>query len=193
MNFIEAFSVIPDPRRAEGKRYPLVVLLIIMMMSIACGLCRYREMARFAEANKKDLQRFLGLKIERMPSHVTLRSIIQSIDFEQLNKAFMQWAKCFVTVLPGTWINIDGKTIGSTVSDSQNAYQNFISLVSFFVKERGQVLAVGRLENKKSSEIHIVQEMIKLFDLQDVVFTMDALHWQKKHWMPSSNRAITLS
>ena len=86
MNFIEAFSVIPDPRRAEGKRYPLVVLLIIMMMSIACGLYRYREMARFAEANKKDLQRFLGLKIERMPSHVTLRSIIQSIDFEQLNK-----------------------------------------------------------------------------------------------------------
>jgi hypothetical protein len=57
MNLIEAFSMVQDPRRAEGRRYPLVALLIIMMMmSIACGLCRYREIARFAEANKKDLQ-----------------------------------------------------------------------------------------------------------------------------------------
>lgn len=48
------------------------------------------------------------------------------------------------------------------------------------MKERGQVFAVGRLENKKSSEIHLVQEMIKLFNLKDVIFTMDALHCQKK-------------
>jgi hypothetical protein len=180
MNLIEAFSVVQDPRRAEGRRYPLVALLIIMMMSIACGLCRYREIARFAEANKKDLQRFFGLKIEQMPSHVTFRSIIQRVNFEQLNEAFMQWAKHFVMVMPRAWINVDGKAIGSTVSDAQESYQNFISLVSFFVKERGQVLAVGRLENKKSSEIHLVQEMIKLFDLKDVIFTMDALHCQKK-------------
>jgi hypothetical protein len=92
----------------------------------------------------------------------------------------MQWAKHFVMVMPRAWINVDGKAIGSTVSDAQESYQNFISLVSFFVKERGQVLAVGRLENKKSSEIHLVQEMIKLFDLKDVIFTMDALHCQKK-------------
>ena len=54
MNLIEAFSMVHDCRRAEGKRYPLVAVLTIMMMSIACGLCRYREMARFAEANKKE-------------------------------------------------------------------------------------------------------------------------------------------
>lgn len=86
MNLIEAFSIVQDPRRAEGRRYPLVALLIIRMMSIACGLCRYREIARFAEANKKDLQRFFGLKIEQMPSHVTFRSIIQRVNFAQLMK-----------------------------------------------------------------------------------------------------------
>lgn len=193
MSLIEAFSVIQDPRRAEGKRYPLVALLIIMMMSIVCGLCRYREMARFADANKKDLQRFFGLKGGRMPSHVTFRSIIQSVNFEQLNEAFMQWAQHYITVAPGAWVNVDGKVIRSTVSNAHEAFQNFISLVSFFVQERGQVLAVGRLENKKSSEIHTVQEMIKLFDLQDVIFTMDALHCQKKHWTPLFNREITIS
>jgi hypothetical protein len=37
MNLIEAFSGIEDDRRAEGKRYPLIPLLIITMMSILCG------------------------------------------------------------------------------------------------------------------------------------------------------------
>lgn len=180
MNLVEAFSMVQDCRRAEGKRYPLVVLLTIMMMSIACGLCRYREIARFAEVNKKELQRFFELKNDRMPSHVTFRSIIQTINFEQLNEAFMQWAKNFVTVTPQSWISIDGKAIRSTVSDCHEPYQNFVSLVSFFAQERGQVLAVGRLENKKSSEIKIVQEMLELFDLQDVIFTLDAAHCQKK-------------
>jgi len=39
---------------------------------------------------------------------------------------------------------------------------------------------VARLENGKSSEIPAVQKMIEVFDLKDVIFTMDALHCQKK-------------
>ena len=54
MNLIDAFSCIEDSRRAEGERYPLIPLLIIVMISILCGYCRYREIARFANANKKE-------------------------------------------------------------------------------------------------------------------------------------------
>lgn len=193
MTLVEAFSGIDDHRRAEGKRYPLVALLIMMMMSIVCGRCRYREMARFVEANQKDLQHFFHLKRAQMPSHVTFRHIIQRVDFEQLNDAFVRWARHYLSVPAGAWVSADGKALGSTVSDYDQPYQNFVSLVSFFLQERGQILQVGRLENGKASEIHTVQEMIQLFDLQGVIFTMDALHCQKKRSMPSWDRAITTS
>lgn len=180
MNLIEVLCCIEDGRRAEGQRYPLVPILIIMMMSMVCGLCRYREIARFADANKEEFQRFFNLKSDRMPSHVTFRNIIQKISFEQLNEAFTQWAKQFISIKQDAWIAIDGKAIGSTVSDYDKPYQNFVSLVSFFSQKNGQVLQAGRLENNKSSEIKTVQEMIELFDLKGAIFTMDALHCQKK-------------
>jgi len=34
MNLIESFSEIKDFRRAEGKRYPLLPMLLIVIMSI---------------------------------------------------------------------------------------------------------------------------------------------------------------
>jgi hypothetical protein len=179
MNLMEAFACVEDPRRAEGRRYPLIPFLMMITVSIACGCCRYREMARFAEANRKVFQRFFNLKSDRMPSHVTIRNIMQKIDFEQLNKGFSQWVSESSSVEQGAWISIDGKAIRSTVQDYDKPYQNFVSLVSFFSQKQGQVLQVGRLENKKSSEIQTVQEMIKVFDLQGVNFTMDALHCQK--------------
>jgi predicted transposase YbfD/YdcC len=39
---------------------------------------------------------------------------------------------------------------------------------------------VGKLENGKSSEITKVQDLIKKFDIKQSVFTLDALHCQKK-------------
>jgi len=43
MNPAEAFSEIEDFRRPQGRRYPLAPMLIIVIMSIACGYSAYRE------------------------------------------------------------------------------------------------------------------------------------------------------
>jgi hypothetical protein len=59
-------------------------------------------------------------------------------------------------------------------------YQNFVSVVSVFAHNRGQVLGLDKLENKKGSEITTVQNLIAALDIQGVVFSLDALHCQKK-------------
>jgi FMN phosphatase YigB (HAD superfamily) len=161
------------------------------MMSILCGYCRYREIARFADANQKEFQHFFNLRKRVMPSHVTFRDILQRVNFEQLNDAFTMWARQSVSIEPGDWISVDGKAIRSTVSNYDKSYQNFVSLVSFFSQKQGQVVQVARLENGKSSEIPAVQKMIELFDLKDVIFTMDALHCQKKR-LNSSLKQVTI-
>ena len=47
------------------------------------------------------------------------------------------------------------------------------------------------MENKKQSEIVAVQDLLELLNLKGVVFTMDALHCQKKQYQQLSAVAIT--
>jgi hypothetical protein len=180
MNLIESFSQIKDFRRAEGKRYPLIPMLIIVIMSIICGRPRYREIAKFADANKEEFCKFFGLKRNHMPSHVTFREIIAKTDFQQVCQAFEKWAKDYVPVQKGDWCSIDGKAIRSTVSDYDKSYQNFVSLISVFAHKQGQVIGVASLYNGKSSEIPAVEQLIRMLGLEGIVFSMDALHCQKK-------------
>ena len=180
MNLTEAFSKIEDFRRAEGRRYPLMPMLLIIVMSIVCGYPRYREIARFARANGEKLAEFFCLGRKEMPSHVTIRSIVMNSDFGQIRRAFEKWCGQHVSVGPGEMLSVDGKAIASTVSDYDRSYQDFVSLVSVFSQKQGQVIGFDRLRNGKGSEIPKVEELIRLLDLENVVFTMDALHCQKK-------------
>lgn len=180
MNLVESLSQIKDFRRGEGMRYQLVPVLLIIIMSIISGNNAYREIAKFAEANKKDFIKFFDKKRSKTPSHVTFREIIKGVNFDEVLLIFEEWASQYIIIEKGEWFSIDGKALGSTVSDYSSGYQNFVSFVSVFSHKRGQVLKVGKLENKKESEIPTVVEIIKIIGFKDIVFTIDALHCQKK-------------
>jgi hypothetical protein len=191
MTLIESLQTIPDFRRKQGRRYPLTALLLITIMSIMSGRCRYREIAAFAKANQKDLLKFFHLKRKRLASHVTFREVIKGVDFDEVIVAFNQWASQYVTLAPEEWLAMDGKALASTVTEYETSYQNFVSLVSVFSHKRGQVLKTAKLENQKSSEIPTVRALIEALDLQGVVISLDALHCQKKPSKPSSTVAMT--
>lgn len=188
MNLLEMVGRLPDFRRKQGQRYPLAVIMVITIMSIMSGRYRYREIAAFAEANKKELLKFFGLKRKRLPSHVTFREILKGVNFDDVLNGFNKWASEYVTIEAKEWLSLDGKALGSTVTEYDSSYQNFVSFVSVFTHKRGQVIACGLLENKKSSEIPKVKELIEALDLQDVVFTLDALHCQKNCRSNSNKR-----
>lgn len=191
MTLMEHLQKIPDFRRKQGLRYPLIAILLLTIMSIMSGRCRYREIAAFAKANQKELLRFLHLeKRGCLPSHVTIREVLKGINFDDVLTAFNEWAKQYVTVEEKEWMAIDGKALASTVTDYSSSYQNFVSLVSVFSHKRGQVLRVSRLENNKCGEIPTVQELIEALNLTGVVLSLDSLHCQKKLSKPSSTAAM---
>ena len=182
---VEYLAQVPDFRRREGRRYPLPTLLVMIIMAILSGQYGYREIARFLKANRDELVAHLGLKRKRMPSHVTIRTVLMKLDFEALNKAFEHWAQTHLQVASGDWISVDAKAIGSTVTDYDNAYQDFVSLVSAFAQEQGTVLAMARYHNKDTSEVPLtrtlITTMVEALDLEGVVFTLDALHCKKNN------------
>ncbi len=55
MTIIEHLATVPDFRRKEGRRYPLWVVLTMIIMAIMSGRYAYREIARFIQANQQDL------------------------------------------------------------------------------------------------------------------------------------------
>jgi hypothetical protein len=179
MTLPEMLSKVEDPRSAHGRRHTLQNVLLMCIMAIMSGHSSYRAMGRFLKNNEKDIRRAFGA-YHGVPCYVTIREVLQSIDFNHFSEGFNQWAKQYVPMCKGDTKPIDGKAIGSTTTNSQNAFQNFVSLVSIFAAERGIVLHCGKIENKKESEIPKVLELIRALDVEGEIFTIDALHCQKK-------------
>jgi hypothetical protein len=180
---VEYLAQVPDFRRAEGRRYPLPTLLVMITMAIMSGRYGYRQIARFLKTNQRQLVDQLGLEREQMPSHVTVRTVLMHLDFEALNDAFRAWASDRLRLAPGDWVALDGKAIRSTVTDYDNAYQDFVCFVSAFAQQQGLVLGTERYHSKATSEITVTQDLIETLvetlGLEGIVFTLDALHCKK--------------
>jgi hypothetical protein len=193
MNLVECLSGIEDPRRLQGQRYKSVALLIIIIMAILRGNYGYREIGRFCELHESLLIAKFGFKNNKVPSYVSIRAFILSVNFVSIQQAFHRWTQSYVPIEAGEWISIDGKSIRSTVSDYSNEYQNFVSLVSLFSSKREQVFHVEKLENKKDNESKIVEGLFEVLDLKGVIFTMDALHLKKNSTKNRTKRKSLLS
>jgi hypothetical protein len=179
MSLVECLQRVEDPRRKQGQRYSSVSMLLLIIMSILRGQYCYREIGRFCSIHKSYLIRKFGFKNKKVPSYVSIRTFILKTNFSSIQQAFHKWTMNYVPIEAGEWIAVDGKSIRSTVSDYSSEYQNFVSLVSLFCIKREQILQVEKLENKKSNEGEIVENLLEFLDLKGVIFTMDALHCKK--------------
>jgi hypothetical protein len=190
MNLIEHLSQIEDPRRSEGQRHPLVPFLLMLIMGIMSGRYGYREQAKFMKSHRATFSDLFMLK-HGTPSHVTIRTLLNSLPYASLNAVFEAWAIEFVGVLPKDWLSADGKALRSTVEHGQDSWQNFVSLVSLFHQRTGSVLATERLENGKESEIPALQVLLQRLGITRAMLTIDALHCQKKLQPLSLPQAMT--
>jgi predicted transposase YbfD/YdcC len=178
-SIIDYLKEVPDPRGAQGSRDDLWQILLIIIMGIMSGHKGYRGLDRFVERHRRTLIKLLALKQGTAPSYSTLRRMMIDVDYAKLNSGFNNWAQ-EQPMAKGTAIAGDGKSLRNTVSNAENNQQNFISMVSLFSQQQGVVVATAIMENKKGSEICVIQQLLSQLNLENHVFTMDALHCQKK-------------
>ena len=179
MQLIEVLSTIEDYRSPLGRRHSLQNILIMSILGVMSGKSGFRELARFMKNNEAEFRQLLKLR-HKVPSHVTLTAVFKGLDFSKFNAAFNSWANQYVKLEEQELLSIDGKAIASTTTDSHNSYQNFVSLISIFASKRGLVVGCQKIENAKASEIPTVKELIEKLDIENCIFTLDALHCQKK-------------
>jgi hypothetical protein len=107
-------------------------------------------------------------------------------------RVFNSWANQYIELSESEWLATDGKSIKATVVDYSNAYQTFVSVVSMFSSKQGLVVGLQTMNNKQTSEIATVQNLIAALDLKGVVFSFDALHCQKKLFSKSLTVAMIM-
>jgi len=166
-----------DPRKAKGKRHEQEVILIIIILGLMMGRKSMREIARFASQHSEELSKKLPLHRRKVPSLMTLIRTLDKIDQEELCDCFNKWMEQFITTEA---IAIDGKSLGSTAKNIGSKEQNFVSMVSFFGQRSELILKMEIMENKKESEIKIVESLLEEFKIEEGILTLDALHTQKK-------------
>lgn len=170
---------IQDKRRGQGKRYSLGHIVLFSLLAIMCQANGYEEIARFIDVHLEKLEEIFGIYWVKSPHQGTVRNVLLSIDAKELENALNEYNKSIKrnTNKSLNVIAIDGKTL-------RNSFDNMKDKKSLHMLEAfatGANLIVGHLEtDAKSNEIPAAQEFIKESGLEGCIFTMDALHCQKK-------------
>ncbi len=178
-HLLAALEDVPDPRRAQGKRYPLKYLLMFSVLALLSGARSYRGIITFLEQRRDHLNHHFDIDLKRAPVVNTLRTVLQSLEGETLEAVFRRHAKA---LLPEgktgekAVVALDGKVLRGSfdhINDRRAA-----QTLTAFASESAIVLAHIEIDDK-SNEIPAAQQMIRDLGLTGVVFTADAMHAQK--------------
>ena len=180
MELQDFLKSLPDSRRSQGKRHSQEVVLLMVIMAILSEKTGYRGYANFMEGNEKELNALFELK-HGVPSHVTIRGLIQDMSIPVLTEKFMLWMQQYIDITDNEFISSDGKVMRSTVTNPNDSMQSFVSIVSLFGQKTGLSYGMLAFENGKSYEGHYVQKLIDLFKTKGIIIDLDALHCKKKH------------
>ena len=180
MVFGGVFSGMEDRRRAQGKRYGLEPLLCSIIMSLMAGANSFRTIEVFIAERLALLNELFGTHWRQAPSWVGIRKFLLGLDETALENGLRCFAQNRVSAPAGRqFIALDGKALRGSASrlDGLGARQ----LVSAL--DQQDLIVLGHVEvSEKSNEIPAAQALIQALGLKGRVFTMDALHCQKKRW-----------
>lgn len=124
------FSQIPDPRRAQGRRHRLAVVLALAAGASLCGMHGYKAMAEWAQSLGQGARRRFGCRRDNgrylVPSEFVIRDCLVRVEPDALDRALLAWNQAGLE--PHEALALDGKTMKGAV-DAQGAQTHVVSLV----------------------------------------------------------------
>lgn len=178
-----------DHRRSQGQRYELKFVILFSIMAILSNSKSYRDIARFIRVHYKTLKKDFGLKWEKAPAYTTIRNIIQGLEKQELEASFRAYTQSLINTDKNDYVGIaiDGKVL-------RGSYDNFndkkaVQILSIFDTQSELILAHETID-VKTNEIPVAQALITQLELENVIYTLDALHCQKKTFEIADNKEV---
>ena len=178
-SFVTIFESVPDRRRAQGKRHPLVAVLAIVTLALINQQSSIPQIAAWAQGLDLEARRRLPLRHNQVPSESTIRRVLHDLDVEALQKELQAWVEeslgAFYPEWPG--LAIDAKTLRG--SRDEEYAPSALCLLGAFVHELGVFLR-SQAVPAHTNELGIVQVFLENLCLSGHVVTADALLTQKE-------------
>jgi len=113
------FADVPDPRRAQGRRHPLPVVLAIAAAAVLCGARGYKAISEWAQdlgqkARARFRCRYRNGRYE-VPSRTSIRDLLTRVQPQFLDQALQGWNAQYATEDEG--LAIDGKTMCNAIDE----------------------------------------------------------------------------
>ena len=124
------FAEVPDPRRAQGRRHPLPVVLVLAAGAVLCGARGYKAIAAWAQdlgqaARARFRCRYRHGSYE-VPSRTRIRDVLTRVDPAALDRALQGWNAQMAAEDEG--LALDGKTMCNAL-DADGAQTHILGVV----------------------------------------------------------------
>lgn len=171
----DRFQGLSDPRKAKGKRYSLLTLLVVIFLAKLSGQDKPGEIADWAKNHADALVGLLHLGRGWMPHHNTIRRVFQAIvseaEFEQLLEAYHQQPGAAL----GEILALDGKALKGTRRADQERNEYVVSVYD----GQSQRVLVQEVVETKENEIVAAPQALARVPLAGKIVTADALLTQR--------------
>jgi hypothetical protein len=179
----QAFTHIPDPRRAQGTRYSLAALLSLAVVAVLSNHTSTLAIAEWTSRQTRDVRQALGLKRDSTPHQTTLQRLFARLDPAAVAQAVQ---RVFDPVTPGEMpergsqgVALDGKAQRGRLRHGATSSHS-IHAVSAFCHDLGVILAQLIVDARQhQAELTIAPLAIRQIDWQGRVLTGDALYCQQ--------------
>jgi len=190
---LSLFSQVSDPRRGQGKMYPLAPILLFTVLAMLAGARSYRQVHGFIQTHLDRLNSGFGVSLRRAPAYSSVRFILHGLDADEMERVFREHAAGLApdlapdltpdlaeapvkgASLPPV-VAIDGKTLRGSFDAFHD--RKAAHVLSAFATD-GQIILGHLAIAEKSNEIPAAQAMIAALGLAGRLFTLDAMHCQK--------------
>lgn len=186
----QALHRLRDPRKRRGRRYPLPLVLTLMVLAKLAGETKMSGIADWARLRTTWLTEVFGLKRPRLPCANTYTLVSRKVDLAELNAVI---AEVLVPPLPALpdpppppppaehrgrrHLALDGKTLRGTRRQGVLAQPAVHVLELYDVTHQG-MLAQMEVATK-DHEVPCAAQLLAGRDLAGCVLTADALHTQR--------------
>src|SRR5215217_223041 len=169
----EQLQALKDKRKRRGIRYPLAVLLVMVIVAKLSGQDEVRGIAEWIGHRAAAFTRALALKYPKTPHATTISRVLnEAVEIEALEQVVANYFKTQVQAEEA--IALDGKALRGTIEAGQTRGQH---LLAIYATQTGVVLGQMAVD-KKANEIVVAPELLKTLPLEGRVVTGDAMFAQ---------------
>ena len=163
-------ETIPDPRRREGRIYPLASTIGLLVLGALNGESSLRGMWQWGCEHWVKISRRLGFTGQRRPpSYGAVWYLLKQLDHNEMEKVLQKWASQLYEPQTGR-ISLDGKYLrGSRRRASQETAVEVIGAVAQQLK-----IVVGQEVVEHNQELEATVELLQAVPIAGKLVTADA-------------------